>query len=258
MMSKQNLLFYNEYQEFYSMAGRSEIFHKYCEKVFGKDFSQDGFSDVTQIDDIIEIVDIKKDQMILDIGCGNGKMLEYIHEKTGAITYGFDYAENAIEYAKNNIAKDNYKAYHFETGLIGQIQYNTNMFDLIMSIDTIYFAQNMFTFIEHIYSWLKPNGYFICAYQEGDIKQKSKDKDHSELALIFLEMGIQYKVLDFSRRSYDLLRHKRNVIENMKDEFIKNDLIDWYECAIYQSIDVNISYEEYISENSRYIYIVNK
>jgi hypothetical protein len=56
-VGKQDLQFYNEYEEFYNMAGRNEIFHKYCEKVFGRDLSQDGFSDVTQIDDILKIID---------------------------------------------------------------------------------------------------------------------------------------------------------------------------------------------------------
>ena len=256
-MAKQDLLFYNEYEEFYSMASNNNIFHRYCEKVFGGDFSQDGFSDVTQIDDILELVDLKENQVILDVGCGNGKMLKYVHEKTGAITYGFDYSENAIAYA-NNIVNSNKEAFHFETGLIGEIQYAENMFDLITSIDTIYFAENMSIFINHILSWLKPKGYFICAYQEGDIKAKSKDKDHSELALIFRKMGIEYKTLDYSKRAYDLLKHKRAVIESMKDEFLENDLKSWYDCSMTQSISSNISYKEFLSANSRYIYIVKE
>jgi cyclopropane fatty-acyl-phospholipid synthase-like methyltransferase len=254
---KKNLLFYNEYEEFYKMASNSAIFHKYCEKVFGRDFSQDGFSNITQIDHIMEIADIKDNQVILDIGCGNGKMLKYIHGKTGAITYGFDYSENAIAYA-NNMAQENIQAFHFMTGLIGQVQYEENMFDLITSIDTIYFAENMGAFIKQLLNWLKPNGYFICAYQEGDLKQKTKDKDHSELAMIYHEIGIKYETLDYSERTYNLLKHKRNVIESMKEEFIQNGLALWYECAFSQSIDANISYAEYISNNSRYIYIVQK
>ena len=34
-MAKQDLLFYNEYEEFYSMVSNNNIFHRYCEKVFG-------------------------------------------------------------------------------------------------------------------------------------------------------------------------------------------------------------------------------
>ncbi len=249
--------FYNEYEEFYNMAGRNEIFHKYCEKVFGRDLSQDGFSDVTQIDDILKIIDLDDNKAVLDIGCGNGKMLKYIHDIKGAVVYGFDYSENAIECAKE-MAREDKEAYHFEVGLIDEIQYSKNMFDLILSIDTIYFAENMSKFVERVYSWLKPEGYFICAYQEGDVKPKSKDKDSSELALILQKLGILYEVLDYSKRTYDLLKHKRNVIESMKDEFLKNNLNCWYECAVFQSIDKDMTYNEFVVDNSRYIYIVQK
>ena len=43
-MNKNDLLFYNEYEEFYNMAESSVAFRSYCEDAFGKDFSQDGFS----------------------------------------------------------------------------------------------------------------------------------------------------------------------------------------------------------------------
>ncbi len=53
-MERQELLFYNEYEKFYTMSKSSEVFPKFCKKAFGEDFSQDGFSDVQQIDRILE------------------------------------------------------------------------------------------------------------------------------------------------------------------------------------------------------------
>ena len=35
---KENLLFYNAYEEFYSMAANSEAFKAYCKDAFGADF----------------------------------------------------------------------------------------------------------------------------------------------------------------------------------------------------------------------------
>ena len=55
-MKKDNLLFYNEYEEFYYMAKSSGAFKAYCEDAFGKDFSQDGFSDINQIDMILNYI----------------------------------------------------------------------------------------------------------------------------------------------------------------------------------------------------------
>ena len=80
-MEKENLLFYNEYEEFYEMAEKSTAFQTFCHDAFGQDFSQDGFSDTAQIDMILPYISTKEDVHILDIGCGNGKMLGYLQRQ---------------------------------------------------------------------------------------------------------------------------------------------------------------------------------
>ena len=91
-MNKKELLFYNEYEEFYEMARKSNAFKLFCQDAFGEDFSQDGFSNVKQIDMILKYIPKKENIHILDIGCGNGKMLGYLQKKTGAYIHGFDYS----------------------------------------------------------------------------------------------------------------------------------------------------------------------
>ena len=49
---EKDLLFYNEYEQFYLMAKKSKAFRLFCEKAFGMDFSQDGFSDISQTDSL--------------------------------------------------------------------------------------------------------------------------------------------------------------------------------------------------------------
>lgn len=43
-MNKTELLFYDAYEEFYSMANQSRTFRLFCQDAFGEDMSQDGFS----------------------------------------------------------------------------------------------------------------------------------------------------------------------------------------------------------------------
>ena len=47
-------LFYNEYEQFYGMTSKSKAFEKFCKDAFGDDFSQDGFSDLNQINRILK------------------------------------------------------------------------------------------------------------------------------------------------------------------------------------------------------------
>ncbi len=106
---KNKLLFYNEYESFYKMAAHSTAFKSYCAEAFGEDFSQDGFSDINQINRVLEYIPHKDNIHILDIGCGNGKMLKYLQKKTGAFIHGFDYSENAIADAVKNSEKAEFR-----------------------------------------------------------------------------------------------------------------------------------------------------
>lgn len=72
---KKDLLFYDAYEDFYEMAAGSKVFESFCRDAFGEDFSQDGFSDIEQVNKILQYIP-NGNVHILDIGCGNGKMLD--------------------------------------------------------------------------------------------------------------------------------------------------------------------------------------
>lgn len=145
-MNKNELLFYNAYEAFYAMAHESKAFRAFCEDAFGKDFSQDGFSDRKQIDMILQYIPFGDSAHVLDIGCGNGKMLGYLQEKTDANIYGFDYSEQAIKTAQSLFPEKS----EFKVGIIGEIEYPEEKFDVITSMDTMYFAKDMAAFTAQI------------------------------------------------------------------------------------------------------------
>ena len=142
-MNKKELLFYDDYEAFYTMTKESNAFQSFCKDAFGEDFSQDGFSNKEQIDMILKYIPQNDDVHILDIGCGNGKMLGYLQERTRAHIYGFDYSETAITTAKTLFCKNA----EFREGIIGEIEYPKEKFDVIISMDTLYFAADMTAFM---------------------------------------------------------------------------------------------------------------
>ena len=136
-------LFYNEYEHFYEMAEHSDAFRYFCKDAFGDDFSQDGFSDIKQIDRIVEHIPTGWESHMLDVGCGNGKMLGYLQKRTNAYIHGFDYSANAINTARK-LFRTNAE---FRIGSIGEIDYPPEQFDVITSMDTLYFAPDMEKFL---------------------------------------------------------------------------------------------------------------
>lgn len=254
MMKEKNLLFYNEYEQFYAMTAQSRVFRKFCKEAFGEDLSQDGFSDVQQIDRTLEYVPRQKEVPILDIGCGNGKMLGYLQRKTGAFIYGFDYSQKATETARQLFPVHS----EFKTGVIGQVDYPEESFDVIVSMDSMYFANPMGRFVGQLWSWLRPGGVFFCAYQEGDVMPKTDRVDTTELAKAFRDNGIAFQATDITKESYELLKRKREAAMLFREEFLQAGEQDWYEMLLMQTECACEPFDTFQKKMSRYLFVAEK
>ncbi len=251
---KEDLLFYKEYQRFYQMAADSDCFKEYCKSAFGADFSQDGFSDIHQIDLITRYVALDSNSFILDVGCGNGKMVQYLKSKTGAHISGFDYSENAIRTAIADHTTDS----DFIVGTLDEMMYPAKHFDLIVSMDSIYFSKDMRQFVKKAYGWLKDKGTFFVGYQEGDIMPRTQNGDSTIFANALRECNLEYQAIDYTEQTFHMLQQKRNAMLNLKEAFEKENLMEWYHLVLAQTDCVTVSFDEYINGNARYIYIVRK
>ncbi len=255
-MNKRKLRFYKGYEYFYKRLEKNKFFSTYCERVFGIDFSQDGFSDIGQITELLKLAEIKSDDKVLDIGCGNGKLAEYIAGQTGATVYGFDYSSYAIRNARKRTKGK--KDLVFEPGLIGEKDYPVDFFDVIISVDTMYFAPDINQFVQQLYGWLKPGGVFLAFYGEGSFDIKSKSMDETPLAAAFCSNHITYEGLDFTHQHFELMKRKREVISSMREEFLNSNISFYYQASVGQSVDPNMPFEEFIKKHDRFLYIARK
>lgn len=253
-MDKKELLFYDEYEEFYAMARKSNAFSAFCKDAFGEDFSQDGFSNVQQIEMILQYIPQKDNVQILDIGCGNGKMLGYLQEKTGCFIYGFDYSEKAIETAQSLFPGNA----EFKVGIIDEVDYPEEKFDVIISMDTMYFAKDMSAFIAKIKKWLNKDGVFFVGYQEGDIMPKTEGAYTTVLAKALDENEMSYEVTDITEQTYKLLKTKRMSAMLHKEEFEAEGHKKWFDMLIGQTEGVSELYEQFRRKMARYIFVVEK
>ena len=253
-MNLEDLLFYNEYEQFYLMSKGSNAFKHFCEKAFGRDFSQDGFSDVSQVDRILPFIPKKNEVHILDIGCGNGKMLGYLQKKTEAYIHGFDYSVNAI-----NTAKKLYKTNaDFRQGIIGDIEYPSEQFDVITSMDSMYFAPDMERFLLQAMKWLKKDGVMFVCYQEGDVMPKTDDMNTTVLARALQKNGIRYEAKDITKETYDLLKRKRETALSYRKDFEDEGNTEWFDLLMIQTDCVTEPYEMFAGKMARYIYVIRK
>lgn len=253
-MNKNELLFYDAYEDFYKMASSSDAFRSFCKDAFGEDFSQDGFSDLEQINRILKWIPEKEDVHVLDIGCGNGKMLGYLKEKTGCNIHGFDYSDNAISSAKEKYGENA----DFRVGIIGEIEYEPESFDLITSMDTMYFAKDMEAFVGQVWRWLKKDGVFFVAYQEGDVMQKTETEKTTVLAQALIKHGLSYEVENITAQTYEMLKKKREAAMKHKKEFEAENNMNWYDMLMWQTDCAQEEYNLFAKKMARYIYIIRK
>jgi 2-polyprenyl-3-methyl-5-hydroxy-6-metoxy-1,4-benzoquinol methylase len=236
------------------MAKESNSFRCFCKDAFGEDFSQDGFSDTEQIDRILPYIPQKNDVHILDIGCGNGKMLGYLQKKTKAFIHGFDYSQQAIKTAQALFPE----RAEFREGIIGQTEYPDEAFDVIISMDTLYFAADMTAFVAQVKKWLKKDGVFFVGYQEGEVIPKTPDAHTTMLAEALRANGMTYEATDLSRQTYLLLKKKRQSAIKHRSMFKAEGHRQWFEMLLGQTACSDEPFDRFKEKMARYIYVIRK
>ena len=86
------------------------------------------------------LVDIGTNEKVLDIGYGNGHLLELIYKKKAVEMYGIDISDDAKEMAiKRNKKAHGAGQLHLQVGDCCDLPYEDEMFSAVTSINTIYF-----------------------------------------------------------------------------------------------------------------------
>lgn len=122
-------------------------------------------------------LDISKDDIILDIGCGGGVNVERFLKMTENKVYGLDYSEVAVEKSK----KLNQKAIEegrceVIQGSVSELPFDDEIFDIVTGFETVYFWPDFVNDLKEVRRVLKEDGIiFICNEaipRDGDARQE--------------------------------------------------------------------------------------
>lgn len=169
-------------------------------KVAGKNYGNSPKLD----NSIISMSDIKKNEKILDIGCGEGRFLRTLAEKNKeALFYGIDLAPQMIKIAKQTMAKN-------MSYLIGEsehLPFDSQSIDRIYCLNSFHHFPNPSKSFEEMKRILKSNGEIIIGdiwipplFREivnlylpfsktGDVKMYSK----KDIEKLILPLGMKLK-----------------------------------------------------------------
>jgi len=187
------------YNEYFRRADTSPTHAKFCKRVYGVDLCQHGLMQMEELDFLVGRLEMGK--KILEIGCGNGYITEYIHDRTSASILGLDYSDTAITQAA---ARTEAKA---ATLQFQQVDLNTEAvpgggYETILLIDSIYFLGDLAATVQKFIPKLGSGGQLVITFFEAledDTPTCTIAPQETTLARALAELGLTYTWHDFTR-----------------------------------------------------------
>lgn len=246
-----NCLDFYFYNEFYRRAEESKAHSEFCRLVYGKDLCQHGMLDMDQLHRLIEVSKLDNNSKVLELGCGNGFITEYISDRTLCHVTGIDIAVEAIEHAKDR-TKDKCDRLFFQTMSMDSLDYKENSFDAIISIDTLYFVKDLESVLKSIYRVLKPDGtVFIFYHVPLDVVNRSASDpaQNSMLGSALNHLNYNYRIIEFTEENKKHWELKKQILLELKPKFEEEDNMFLYNNRMAECIGN-------LGEFYRFLYIV--
>ena len=244
------------YRDYYAATAQSKAHALYCERVYGKNLCQHGYMDMVQLNKLLEVTNLGEQNRVLDLGCGNGLIAEYISDVTGAHVHGIDNNADAIRQALDRTGHKRDRL-TFEQGDIYHLVLPAATFDTVIAIDTLYFGDNV-SLIGQLKNALKPGGQIAAYYltivwdEDGDTSVIQPDK--TDLGRVLAQHRLPYRTWDFTQAEYARSQVSLQVAEELKRDFEAEDNLFLYENRVIEGRG-NIRFIE-TGRASRYLYHV--
>ena len=226
-----------------------------CERVFGKDLCQAGSVDMHQLEKLLEVLNVTKESRVLDMGCGIGKITEYISDITHAHVLGIDIASRAIQRAQAR-TQEKRAFIEFREIDMNNLSLPPASIDTIIALDTLHFLENLEKTIGQMKSLL-PQGQMGLFYFQSCSDDETPDMllpGNTHLAQALKRHGLPFLTWDFTERVKEFSYRLLQAAKELKEEFKAEDNFDLYENQIEGSEEEIQRLEA--GKERRYLYYV--
>jgi cyclopropane fatty-acyl-phospholipid synthase-like methyltransferase len=220
-------------------SAESKAHALFCEKVFGKNLCQYNVMDMEQLEGMLQALNLSQDDYVLDLGCGNGKITEYISNQTGAKILGIDLAEAVIQWAQKNTESKNNKI-GFKVMNMNDLQFPSATFDVIIAIDTLYpwNIENLEVTISKLKDFLKPTGQmgiFYAQYRDPKENLELLEDNKTEMAKALIKNELTFKTIDYTENGRNIWFRELSTAQELREMFEKEGNLDLCEQRIQDS-----------------------
>ncbi len=249
------------YEAFYNRAARSRVHAEFCERVYGNNLCQHGFTNMSQLCALIDALQLRPDQRVLDLGCGSGMIAEFISDCTGAYVTGLDYIPEAIYQARERTRHKSDRL-AFVVGDINDLDLPACHYDAVISLDTFYFSDNYTRAIRKLSQTLRPGGRLGIFYSYGREPWVPIEQFHAEtlppectpLADALIANNLSFHTVDFTSDDYLLAQIRQQVLTDLRPRFEAESLMFIYDNRMGDAVGIAQAIEEGL--HKRYLYLV--
>ena len=117
----------------------------------------------------LNLINFKEGWTMLDIGCGGGATIKRLlkHSKNSKV-YGIDISQESVAKSKKNCIDLLDKQVFISQGSAELLPYESEKFDLVTAVETIYFWPNLPGCFKEVYRVLKPGGRFAVIVEDAN------------------------------------------------------------------------------------------
>jgi SAM-dependent methyltransferase len=240
----------NEFEDLIYRATLSEAYLNYCTEIYGYEMCLFSMMDKSQLDFLFHNISIRRDSSVLDLGCGNGCILDFLVRKYGCRGVGIDQLDAKV-------FKNYNKSIQYIDGSMDELESYGIHSDITISVDSLYFCNNLDKLL-HTLTNQKENRLYLY-YSQYIFDGEHTDKDiltcnNTRLARSLNLAGINYRVIDYSENERQLYERGLQVLPEYEDAFDREGNRDIYERKIKEN---KLGKELYDSDRaSRFLYIV--
>jgi ubiquinone/menaquinone biosynthesis C-methylase UbiE len=145
------------YDEIFCKFAGSPTWQALCQQVFDQYLGQYSFTPVTQINLLVEQLNITSQSYVLELASGTGGLSCYLAKLTGCRLTGVDASPAAVRIANRQAMLQGLsQRVNFEVGILPELPYPDSSFDVVISIDSIYGVPDKTQLFHGCYRVLKP------------------------------------------------------------------------------------------------------
>jgi len=188
------------YDEFFARAQDSQAHAAFCEQVYGRNLCQHGMMDMSQLDMLLDVLDLDKGQRVLELGCGNGMVAEYISDISRAHLVGIDTSAVGIRQAAERTRRKRARL-SFLRADMRALPFAAGAFAAAIAIDSAYYAGHLEQWIGWLREVVRGGGHmavFFSAWARADEPLDRLQPDQNRLAQALKAHSLRYRTWDFT------------------------------------------------------------